>query len=314
VQREYLRQWKEVTARDGTIQPQTILSTLWYLPVWFKYTCIPYILRYMLYCVWVVVKAAFFRLHKALVIQGAGSPVPNQIGIASVVCAPLSGAACCLKHLSAPEVRELAESFAERRDSHPSRLAAVSRPHSRPQSHGRISGPHKALFGWPAACVMQTQQQGRHRRTDASSMRSCVSLPAASVAASLAVTVSFSRVHLAGNVAVLGAQGCKLDAWLAERGGQQARFSRRQALERYHFKAGRFSTVVYRVRLLLGAQVRTWLVLSKGCEGLTAAVVRLCLQLLLLQACLTWCSVAYGPKDVCMLTACSCAGVGSQAV
>lgn len=115
-------------------------------------------------------------------------------------------------------------------------------------------------------------------------------------------------------MAVLGAQGCKLDAWLAERGGQQARFSRRQALERYHFKAGRLSTVVYRVRLLLGAQARTWLVLCNGFEGLFVAMVRLCLQLILLQACLTWCSVAYGPKHLCMLTACSCAGVGSQAV
>ena len=105
MQREYLRQWKEVTARDGTIQPQTVLSTLWYLPVWFKYTCIPYILRYMLYCVWVVVKAAYLRLHKALVIQGAGSPVCNPAGTASIVFAPLIGSACNLKYPSAPEVR-----------------------------------------------------------------------------------------------------------------------------------------------------------------------------------------------------------------
>lgn len=83
MQREYLRQWKEVTARDGTIEPQTILSTLWYIPVWFKYTCIPYILRYLFYCVWVVIKAAYFRLHKALVLQGAGTPAQVTCGTAA---------------------------------------------------------------------------------------------------------------------------------------------------------------------------------------------------------------------------------------
>ena len=71
VQREYLRQWKEVTARDGTVQPQTILSTLWFVPVWFKYNATPYILRYLVYCVWVVIKAAYFRWHKAMVLRGA---------------------------------------------------------------------------------------------------------------------------------------------------------------------------------------------------------------------------------------------------
>ena len=47
-----------------------------------------------------------------------------------------------------------------------------------------------------------------------------------------------------------------MDAWLAQRSGQQARFSQRQALERYHFKARRFQTLAYRVKLLFGAQVR----------------------------------------------------------
>ncbi|KAK9843399.1 hypothetical protein WJX81_000468 [Elliptochloris bilobata] len=118
VAREYLRQWKEVTARDGTAQPQTILSTLWFVPVWFKYNATPYILRYLVYCLWVVIKAAYFRWHKAMVLQG-----------------------------------------------------------------------------------------------------------------------------------------CKLDAWLVQHSGRQASFSRRQALERYHFKAKRFSTLSYRLGLYLGNQV-----------------------------------------------------------
>ena len=78
VQREYLRQWKEVTARDGTIQPQTILSTLWFVPVWFKYNATPYILRYLVYCVWTVIKAAYFRWHKAMVLRGAPRYRPRK--------------------------------------------------------------------------------------------------------------------------------------------------------------------------------------------------------------------------------------------
>lgn len=79
VQREYLRQWKEVTARDGTIQPQTILSTLWFVPVWFKYNATPYILRYLVYCVWMVIKAAYFRWHTAMVLRGAPRYRPRKV-------------------------------------------------------------------------------------------------------------------------------------------------------------------------------------------------------------------------------------------
>ena len=50
--------------------------------------------------------------------------------------------------------------------------------------------------------------------------------------------------------------GCKLDAWLAQRSGRQATFSRRQAMERYHFKARHFGTLTYRLRLLFGSQAR----------------------------------------------------------
>ena len=78
VQREYLRQWKEITARDGTIQPQTILSTLWFVPVWFKYNATPYILRYLVYCVWMVIKAAHFRWHTAMILQGTPRYRPRK--------------------------------------------------------------------------------------------------------------------------------------------------------------------------------------------------------------------------------------------
>lgn len=53
------------------MQPQTILSTLWFVPVWFKYNATPYILRYLVYCVWTAVKAVYFRWHRAMVLRGA---------------------------------------------------------------------------------------------------------------------------------------------------------------------------------------------------------------------------------------------------
>ena len=60
--------------------------------------------------------------------------------------------------------------------------------------------------------------------------------------------------------------GCKLDAWLAQRGGRQATFSRRLAMERYHFKARRFGTLMYRLRLLFGSQVRFTAALFHGSQ------------------------------------------------
>ena len=71
IQQSYIREWQKTTARDGNIQPQTILSTLWFVPMWMKYNAVPDILRYAWYMVWLQLKAAYHKYHSWAVLQGA---------------------------------------------------------------------------------------------------------------------------------------------------------------------------------------------------------------------------------------------------
>ena len=70
IQQSYIREWQKTTARDGNIKPQTILSTLWYVPMWMKYHAVPDILRYAWYIVWLQIKAAYNKYHAWAVLQG----------------------------------------------------------------------------------------------------------------------------------------------------------------------------------------------------------------------------------------------------
>ena len=70
IEQDYLRQWKETTARDGYEQPLTFLSFLWFVPVFVKFYVIPGPLRYLWWLVWVRIQAAQHALHKRVILQG----------------------------------------------------------------------------------------------------------------------------------------------------------------------------------------------------------------------------------------------------
>ena len=71
IQQSYIREWQKTTARDGNINPQTILSTLWFVPIWLKYHAVPDILRYAWYMVWLRIVATYKRYHTWAIVQGA---------------------------------------------------------------------------------------------------------------------------------------------------------------------------------------------------------------------------------------------------
>ncbi|BDA40521.1 hypothetical protein COCOBI_01-1740 [Coccomyxa sp. Obi] len=71
VEKDYIRQWKETTARDGSIKPRTFWSTIIFVPMWFKYEAIPEIVRYAWYIVWSALKVVHYKYHKWAVLQGA---------------------------------------------------------------------------------------------------------------------------------------------------------------------------------------------------------------------------------------------------
>ena len=73
IQQSYIREWQKTTARDGNIKPQTVLSTLWFVPIWLKYNAVPDILRYAWYIVWVQIVAAYRRYHAWAVLQGVST-------------------------------------------------------------------------------------------------------------------------------------------------------------------------------------------------------------------------------------------------
>ncbi len=88
-QQSYVREWQKTTARDGTIKPQTILSTLWFVPIWLKYHAVPDILRYAWFIVWVQIVAAYRKYHTWAVLQGA--PVNHTLAPAEAERQPNDG-------------------------------------------------------------------------------------------------------------------------------------------------------------------------------------------------------------------------------
>ncbi len=95
IQQSYIREWQKTTARDGNIKPQTILSTLWFVPIWLKYHAVPDILRYAWYMVWVKIVAAYRRYHTWAVLQGVAAfqNCSSQYDLTQLYPAPLP--ACC---------------------------------------------------------------------------------------------------------------------------------------------------------------------------------------------------------------------------
>ncbi|KAK9916215.1 hypothetical protein WJX75_000147 [Coccomyxa subellipsoidea] len=71
VEKDYIKQWKITTARDGSIKPPTFWSTLFFVPLWIKYEALPEIVRYAWYVVWSALKALHYKYHKWAVLQGA---------------------------------------------------------------------------------------------------------------------------------------------------------------------------------------------------------------------------------------------------
>jgi hypothetical protein len=53
------------------VKPQTVWSTLWFLPLWLKYHAVPDILRYAWFIVWSAARRMHFRFHAWAVLQGA---------------------------------------------------------------------------------------------------------------------------------------------------------------------------------------------------------------------------------------------------
>lgn len=72
IERSYLRQWQEVTARgaEGS-RRMTVFSALAYLPQWAKYTLVPDFVRFLWWLVWVRICAVAHFFHRRAVKQGA---------------------------------------------------------------------------------------------------------------------------------------------------------------------------------------------------------------------------------------------------
>ena len=70
IERAYIRQWKRTTARDGDVKPQTVLTTLGFIPIWLKYNAVPNIVRYVWFIVWSAVRRQYLRFHTWAVLQG----------------------------------------------------------------------------------------------------------------------------------------------------------------------------------------------------------------------------------------------------
>ena len=106
IQQSYIREWQKTTARDGNIKPQTVLSTLWFVPIWLKHQAVPDILRYAWYIVWVKIVAAYRRYHAWAVLQGVAasddrSPHNDPMQVitcilASLMCMLSCTMSCCM--------------------------------------------------------------------------------------------------------------------------------------------------------------------------------------------------------------------------
>lgn len=71
IDQDYIKQWKETTARDSEPRKVTPWSFLWFVPVFIKYHVIPGQLRYAWWLVWSAVLLATYQIRKRLVLQGA---------------------------------------------------------------------------------------------------------------------------------------------------------------------------------------------------------------------------------------------------
>ena len=70
IEQDYIKQWKEVTARDNEPKKVTPLSFLWFVPVFVKYHVIPGPVRYVWWLVWSAFLRARYQIRKRLVLQG----------------------------------------------------------------------------------------------------------------------------------------------------------------------------------------------------------------------------------------------------
>jgi hypothetical protein len=77
IEKSYIQQWKQTTARDGKIQPQTVWSTLWFVPIWVKYHVVPDIVRYAWFIVWTAMRAVYMKQHRWAVLQGGAPALHN---------------------------------------------------------------------------------------------------------------------------------------------------------------------------------------------------------------------------------------------
>ena len=77
IEKAYIQQWKQTTARDGKIQPQTVWSILWFVPIWIKYHVVPDIVRYAWFIVWSAARAVYMKQHRWAVLQGAASALSH---------------------------------------------------------------------------------------------------------------------------------------------------------------------------------------------------------------------------------------------
>lgn len=71
IDQDYIKQWKEITARDSIPKKVTPLSFLWFVPIFVKYHMVPGVLRYAWWLVWSAILAARYQARKHLVLQGA---------------------------------------------------------------------------------------------------------------------------------------------------------------------------------------------------------------------------------------------------
>lgn len=70
IEQDYIKQWKEVTARDSEPRKVTPFSFLWFVPVFIKYHVIPGPVRYVWWLVWSAFLRARYQIRKRLVLQG----------------------------------------------------------------------------------------------------------------------------------------------------------------------------------------------------------------------------------------------------
>ncbi|KAL0040877.1 hypothetical protein WJX79_008249 [Trebouxia sp. C0005] len=71
IDQDYIKRWKEVTARDSQPKHVTPWSFLWFVPLFIKYHVIPGQIRYAWWLVWSAMLVARYQIRKRLILQGA---------------------------------------------------------------------------------------------------------------------------------------------------------------------------------------------------------------------------------------------------